>query len=147
MADSALKANAAAQPASTNSAQPNNAQGPSQPLSSLASGMAVGSRADLHGVGASTKLSQPVFNLATLEKRRGLLDARHRYILEKFCTIVPDVKPIEIENSLLLGNKIELLNEFFREGGLKRCFLTWTTVTKVHYCLLCFFPMPSLMIM
>jgi hypothetical protein len=67
----------------------------------------------------------------SLEKRRALLDPRHKYILDKFNTIIPDVKPIELENAFLQSNKLELVNDFLKEGGSRRVVMSWTLISKV----------------
>ncbi|KAJ3396765.1 Dynein heavy chain 5, axonemal [Lobulomyces angularis] len=59
-----------------------------------------------------------------VEKKRASLDARHRYLLEKFSTFV-DEKITNLENSLLLGNKLDLVNEFFMENGTKKVLFYW----------------------
>lgn len=65
-----------------------------------------------------------MFNQASLEKRRALVDPRHRYLLEKFSTL-SDAKPQELENLFLLGNKMEMVNEFFKENGTRKIFFFW----------------------
>ena len=60
----------------------------------------------------------------SVDKRKPLLDARHRYLLEKLATIV-DPKVADLEASLCVGNKIELLNEFFAENGPNKIFVFW----------------------
>ncbi|KAJ1345302.1 hypothetical protein BSLG_000815 [Batrachochytrium salamandrivorans] len=59
-----------------------------------------------------------------IEKKRASLDVRHRYLLEKFSTLVDD-KPATIENSLLLGNKLDIVNDFLVEGGSKKVLFFW----------------------
>ncbi|KAJ3166591.1 Dynein heavy chain 5, axonemal [Geranomyces variabilis] len=63
-----------------------------------------------------------------IEKKRASLDVRHKYLLEKFAVLV-DEKPSTLENSLLLGNKVDLLNDFFAEGGSKRVLFFWQSST------------------
>ena len=63
-----------------------------------------------------------------IEKKRASLDVRHRYIIDKFASYV-DEKTTNIENSLLLGNKLDLVNEFFAEGGSRKVILFWQKVT------------------
>jgi dynein heavy chain len=66
--------------------------------------------------------------LNSIEKKRGSLDIRHRYILEKFASYIDEKPPITasvLENSLLLGNKLDILNDFFVEGGAKKVLLFW----------------------
>ena len=62
-----------------------------------------------------------------IEKKRASLDIRHRYVIDKFAAYV-DEKPANIENSLLLGNKLELINDFFADGGSKKVILFWQKV-------------------
>lgn len=62
-----------------------------------------------------------------MEKKRASLDPRHRYILEKFGTFI-DEKPATLENSLLLGSKLDILNDFFAEGGCRKVLLFWQKV-------------------
>lgn len=62
-----------------------------------------------------------------IEKKRASLDVRHRYVIDKFATYV-DEKPAIIENSLLLGNKLDLVNEFFADGGSRKVILFWQKV-------------------
>ncbi|KAI9325129.1 dynein heavy chain, N-terminal region 1-domain-containing protein [Obelidium mucronatum] len=63
-------------------------------------------------------------NTNLIEKRRASLDVRHRFLLEKFSAYV-DEKPAGLENSLLLGNKLEVLNDFFAENGAKKVLFYW----------------------
>jgi hypothetical protein len=73
-------------------------------------------------------------NYATVAQKKAMLDARHRYLLEKFQTHLQgtsDAKIHDLENSLLYGVKIETMNEFFREGGSKKIFLYYQP-TKVN---------------
>lgn len=65
-----------------------------------------------------------VMTQAAIDKRKGLVDQRHKYLLEKFLPLT-DTKMAELENSFILGNKLELVNEFFKEGGTKRVFFFW----------------------
>ncbi|KAI9314021.1 dynein heavy chain, N-terminal region 2-domain-containing protein, partial [Zopfochytrium polystomum] len=62
--------------------------------------------------------------ISQIEKKRASLDARHRYLLEKFSTFV-DETPAGLENSLLIGTKLDILNDFFAEGGSKRVLFFW----------------------
>ncbi|KAJ3055739.1 Dynein heavy chain 5, axonemal [Rhizophlyctis rosea] len=64
-----------------------------------------------------------------VEKKRASLDARHRYLLEKFGAAI-DEKPITLENSLLLGTKLDVVNDFFAEGGSRRCLFFWQPAGK-----------------
>ncbi|KAJ3097005.1 Dynein heavy chain 5, axonemal [Phlyctochytrium planicorne] len=64
-----------------------------------------------------------------MEKKRASLDARHRFLLEKFSQYV-DEKPAGLENSLLLGNKLDVVNDFFAEGGSKKVLFFWQTAPK-----------------
>ncbi|KAJ3091620.1 Dynein heavy chain 5, axonemal [Quaeritorhiza haematococci] len=64
----------------------------------------------------------------TLEKKRASLDARHRYLLEKFAPFV-DEKPATLENSLLLGNKLDLVNDFFADNGSRKLLFFWQPPT------------------
>ncbi|KAI9220476.1 dynein heavy chain and region D6 of dynein motor-domain-containing protein [Blastocladiella britannica] len=59
-----------------------------------------------------------------LEKRRAQLDVRHRTLLDKFAEYIGE-KPAVLEQSVLYGNKIDVMAEFFREGGIKRVMLFW----------------------
>lgn len=59
-----------------------------------------------------------------LEKKRASLDARHRYLIEKFAAFI-DEKPATIENSLLAGNKLDILNDFLTEGGSRKVMFFW----------------------
>jgi dynein heavy chain len=66
-------------------------------------------------------------NVGAVEKKRALLDVRHRYLIEKFAAFV-DEKPIAIENSLLLGQKLDLVNDFLAEGGSRKVLFFWQKV-------------------
>jgi dynein heavy chain, axonemal len=68
-------------------------------------------------------------NVGAIEKKRALLDVRHRYLIEKFAAFV-DEKPIVIENSLLLGQKLDLVNDFLAEGGSRKVLFFWQKVIK-----------------
>lgn len=63
---------------------------------------------------------------ALLEKRRVTLDARHKYLIEKAAEVLGE-KALAIENSLLVGSKLELVNEFFQENGSKKVVFFWQT--------------------
>ncbi|KAI8902513.1 dynein heavy chain and region D6 of dynein motor-domain-containing protein [Globomyces pollinis-pini] len=63
-------------------------------------------------------------NQNAIEKKRGSLDIRHRYLLEKFGSFIEE-KPSTLENSLLLGNKMELVNDFFADGGSRKVIFFW----------------------
>jgi dynein heavy chain, axonemal len=65
--------------------------------------------------------------LNSIEKKRASLDIRHKYVIEKFGQYI-DEKPAVLENSLLLGTKLELLNEFFADGGNRKVLLFWQKV-------------------
>lgn len=66
-----------------------------------------------------------VNNAATLtEKKRATLDARHRQMIEKFASYI-DAKALDVENSLLIGSKLDLLTDFFKENGTKRILFFW----------------------
>ena len=64
------------------------------------------------------------------KEKRGLLDVRHKYLLEKFATYL-DEKPSTLENAFILGNKLETVNEFFSENGSKKVLMYWQAPTKV----------------
>jgi dynein heavy chain, axonemal len=70
-----------------------------------------------------------VANQTVLEKKRASLDVRHRYLLEKFSVFI-DEKSQVLENSFLLGNKLEMVNDFFAEGGSKKILFFWQKVVK-----------------
>lgn len=82
---------------------------------------------------------------AILEKRRAMLDGRHRYLLEKFAAVA-DAKPQELENLFLLGTKMETCNEFFKENGPRKIFFFWQpnkvklpyTLYKLTHIFFCF---------
>lgn len=84
---------------------------------------------NIHGSGANlaheneSKKKAALAN-SLLEKKRASLDIRHRYLLEKFGQYV-DEKPSVLENSLLIGNKLDLVNDFFAEGGSKKVIFFW----------------------
>ncbi|KAI9015067.1 dynein heavy chain and region D6 of dynein motor-domain-containing protein [Gaertneriomyces semiglobifer] len=59
-----------------------------------------------------------------IEKKRASLDARHRYLLEKVASVI-DEKPATLENSLIMGNKLDIVNDFLNEGGSKRVMFFW----------------------
>jgi dynein heavy chain len=62
-----------------------------------------------------------------IEKKRASLDIRHRYLIDKFAAFVEE-KPINIENSLLLGSKLDLVSDFFVDGGAKKVLFFWQKV-------------------
>jgi dynein heavy chain len=79
----------------------------------------------------SKKKAAGVVNI--VEKKRASLDVRHRYLLEKFAAYI-DEKPAALENSLLLGNKLDIVNEFFAEGGTRKVLFFWQPSSgKVKY--------------
>lgn len=88
---------------------------------------AVGSLANLNNAFENDKKKASA-NVGVMEKKRGSLDVRHRYLIEKFAAFV-DEKPIVIENSLLLGQKLELVNDFLAEGGSRKVLFFWQKVT------------------
>lgn len=65
------------------------------------------------------------------ERKRASLDARHKYLLEKFAAFV-DEKPAVLENSFIQGNKLDLVNEFFAENGSKKVLFYWQSPSKVR---------------
>ena len=73
------------------------------------------------------KKNQTQVNL--IEKKRASLDLRHRYLIDKFAVYV-DEKPAVIENSLLQGNKLEMINDFFAEGGSRKVLFYWQAVSS-----------------
>lgn len=77
--------------------------------------------------GGATKQTQAQNQLNTqalIEKRRATLDVRHKYLLEKFSSVL-DVRVQDLETSLCMGTKLDLVNEFFKENGLKHLFFFW----------------------
>lgn len=66
-----------------------------------------------------------------VEKKRASLDVRHRYLIEKFAAFV-DEKPATIENSLLLGAKLDLVNDFFVDGGSRKVIMFWQKVLNLN---------------
>jgi dynein heavy chain len=71
------------------------------------------------------KKKNSAMNAASLEKKRAILDVRHRYVLDKFASILTDAKSIDLENSLLFGNKLDYFADFFKENGSKKLILYW----------------------
>ncbi|TPX43177.1 hypothetical protein SeLEV6574_g05202 [Synchytrium endobioticum] len=61
---------------------------------------------------------------AALEKKRASLDIRHKYFLEKFASF-SEVKVVDLENSLLLGAKLDSVNDFLAEGGSRKVLFFW----------------------
>jgi hypothetical protein len=59
-----------------------------------------------------------------IEKKRASLDARHRYLIEKAAEVFEEKQPV-IENALLIGSKLDQLNDFFTEGGSKKVIFLW----------------------
>ncbi|KAI9206840.1 dynein heavy chain and region D6 of dynein motor-domain-containing protein [Polychytrium aggregatum] len=101
----------------------------------MSSGAALGSRDNLHRSnpnlfheGGDSK-RKPAAAVNVAEKKRASLDARHRYLLEKFSTYI-DEKAATLENSLLIGNKIDVINDFFAEGGSKKVLFFWQAPSK-----------------
>lgn len=89
------------------------------------------SNQNLHETDAKKKAAAAQ-NLA--EKRRASLDPRHRYLLEKFAALV-DEKPATLENSLIQGNKLDIVNDFLNENGSKKVLFYWQAPSKVWLCL------------
>jgi dynein heavy chain len=88
---------------------------------------------DLKKKGVNASNAAGGANAANLiEKRRASLDVRHRYLLEKFSQYI-DEKPAGLENSLLLGNKLEVLNDFFSDGGSRKVLFFWQAAGKVSW--------------
>ncbi|KNE55648.1 hypothetical protein AMAG_01535 [Allomyces macrogynus ATCC 38327] len=73
---------------------------------------------------AKKKAAAAAAQANAIEKRRANLDARHRALLDKFAELVGE-KSATLEASFLLGTKIEVVNEFFREGGIRRVLFFW----------------------
>ncbi|KAJ1555489.1 Dynein heavy chain 8, axonemal, partial [Nowakowskiella sp. JEL0078] len=84
-----------------------------------------GSNLNLHDITAESK-KKGAPNVNMIEKKRASLDIRHRYLLEKFSAYI-DEKPAALENSLLQGNKLDFINDFFAEGGSKKVLFYWQT--------------------
>ncbi|KAJ3249557.1 Dynein heavy chain 5, axonemal [Chytriomyces hyalinus] len=85
--------------------------------------------ADVDHLGITHDTSDPkkkgvAGNVNLIEKKRASLDVRHRFLLEKFSTYV-DEKPAGLENSLLLGNKLDIVNDFFAENGSRKVLFYW----------------------
>jgi dynein heavy chain len=76
---------------------------------------------------AKRKAAATAAQTNNLEKRRASIDSRHRVLLDKFAELIGE-KSLVLENSFLLGNKIEVVNEFFREGGSRRVLFFWKKV-------------------
>jgi dynein heavy chain len=97
-------------------------------------GKVKGSNQNLHGSASNlahdneSKKKAALAN-SIIEKKRASLDMRHRYLIEKFAQYI-DEKQAVIENSLLLGNKLELVNEFFAEGGPRKVLFFWQKVAE-----------------
>ena len=72
-----------------------------------------------------------VANQTAIEKKRATLDVRHRYLLERFGVFV-DEKPAVLENALLVGSKLDLVNDFFAEGGSRKVLFFWQKVGRVN---------------
>jgi len=68
-----------------------------------------------------------VENTSNYEKKEIVLDSRHRYLLEKFATILGDKNETQLENSLMQVDspQIDLMNSFFAENGIKKILLFW----------------------
>lgn len=92
-----------------------------------------GTDASTAAMDTSKKTRAGAVNL--VEKKRASLDARHRYLLEKFGAAI-DEKPVTLENSLLVGNKLDVVNDFLAEGGSRRCLFFWQPAGKVSFLLL-----------
>ncbi|KAG5458988.1 MAG: hypothetical protein BJ554DRAFT_691, partial [Olpidium bornovanus] len=93
---------------------------PAGPGAAAAAAATAAQTADKKKAGASTNF---------VEKKRGTLDVRHRYLLERFAALV-DEKPAALENSLLHGNKLDLVNAFFAEDGPRRILFCWQSQNK-----------------
>lgn len=72
---------------------------------------------------------------AQLEKKRASLDARHRYLLERAADYF-EAKLPELEQSLLLGNKIDLFNDFFKENGSRKVIFFYHPSKVSIFCLI-----------
>jgi dynein heavy chain len=70
-----------------------------------------------------------------IEKRRQTLDARHKFILSTFAGVAHEREEV-LENQLLHGNRLEVLNDFLAEDGSRRLFLLWQPPNKVDSILL-----------
>lgn len=66
-----------------------------------------------------------------IEKRRQTLDARHKFIITTVAAVVREREDV-LENQLLHGNRLEVLNEFFAEDGTRRLFFLWQPPNKVR---------------
>ncbi|KAI9150964.1 hypothetical protein H9P43_009579 [Blastocladiella emersonii ATCC 22665] len=73
---------------------------------------------------AKKKAAAAAAQANALEKRRASLDQRHRALLDKFAEFIGE-KAAALENSLLVGTKLDTMNDFFREGGIRRLMLFW----------------------
>lgn len=79
---------------------------------------------------------------ANLEKRRAMLEPRHTFLLEKFAAVV-DEKVSVLENSLLYGNKLEIIADFFAENGPKKLLFFWQAPPKVGFFVRCLSAEPT----
>ncbi|KAI8811565.1 dynein heavy chain and region D6 of dynein motor-domain-containing protein [Cladochytrium replicatum] len=80
-------------------------------------------------VASDTGKKKAAAGLNAVEKKRASLDARHRYLLDKFAGYTEE-KSATLENSLLQGTKLDYVNDFFAEGGSRRLMFFWQPVTK-----------------
>jgi dynein heavy chain len=93
----------------------------------------IGSQSQLHRSNANIHESElkkkTLAATNAAEKKRGMLDVRHKYLLEKFAVYL-DEKVSVLENSFIQGNKLEVVNEFFAENGSKKVLMYWQAPTK-----------------
>jgi len=68
-----------------------------------------------------------VENTSSYEKREIVLDSRHRYLLEKFASVLEDKNENQLENSLMQvsSSQVDLMNSFFSENGIKKLLFFW----------------------
>jgi len=61
------------------------------------------------------------------EKKEINIDFRHRYLLEKFASVLEDKNENQLENSLMQVSspQVDLMNSFFGENGIKKLLLFW----------------------
>lgn len=109
--------------------------------------MATGQLGSMNLLAGDTDKKKQQNTQANLEKKRASLDGRHRYLLEKAAEYF-DAKVADLEQSLLFGNKIDLLNDFFKDGGSRKVIFFYqpskvclnstvfhSNAVVVHFCL------------
>jgi hypothetical protein len=65
------------------------------------------------------------------EKKRATLDGRHRYFIDKIAEMLNE-KTVNVEDAMLVGNRLDLVNTFLKDNGSKKLLVFVKTAKARH---------------